>query len=110
MVTRRLWKGLPAVWGILAICLLSAGCHMSPDPCLCDSDIPRELTKVSLPPYTIEPPDILLINAVRVVPRPPYRIAPLDVLALQVLKAAESAPIGGLYAVDPNGTINLGFD
>lgn len=32
---------------------------------------PKELCKVVLPQYTIEPPDILMIEAVRVVPRPP---------------------------------------
>ena len=31
----------------------------------------KELAKVSLPPYVIEPPDILLIDALRVVPKPP---------------------------------------
>ena len=28
--------------------------------------VPRELDMVSLPPYVIEPPDILMINAVKV--------------------------------------------
>ena len=43
-----------------------------------ESDLPRELNKVTMPPYRVEPPDILLINAFRVVPRPPYKIEPLD--------------------------------
>ena len=37
-------------------------------------DMPRELMKTSLPDYTIEPPDVLLIDVVKVVPRPPYRM------------------------------------
>ena len=35
------------------------------DADLCDNGLPRELAKTSLPPYTIEPPDILLIDALR---------------------------------------------
>jgi hypothetical protein len=38
----------------------------------------KELAKVSLPPYVIEPPDILLIDALRVVPKPPFRIQSFD--------------------------------
>src|SRR5690606_15659192 len=72
------------------------------------SNLPRELSKVSLPPYTIEPPDILVIEAIRVVPRPPYRINTLDVLLVQVAGTLPDYPIQGAYAVEPGGTINLG--
>ena len=34
----------------------------------------KELAKVTLPAYVIEPPDILLVDALRVVPKPPFRI------------------------------------
>jgi polysaccharide export outer membrane protein len=64
---------------------------------------------MSLPDYVIEPPDVLRIDAVRVVPRPPYRVQPLDALNLQVTGALEDAPINGVYVVDPDGKINLGF-
>ena len=43
-------------------------------------DTPRELQKVTLPDYIIEPPDILTIDAVTLVPHPPYRLHPLDVV------------------------------
>ncbi|MFM8436393.1 MAG: hypothetical protein ACKOBP_13845, partial [Planctomycetia bacterium] len=43
----------------------------------------KELAKISLPPYVIEPPDILLIDALRVVPKPPFRIQSFD--SLQVI-------------------------
>src|SRR5207253_8950967 len=46
--------------------------------------MPKEMEKVTLPPYVIEPPDILLIDALSVVPKPPYHIAPLDSLLIQV--------------------------
>jgi polysaccharide export outer membrane protein len=64
---------------------------------------------VSLPEYVVEPPDILLIDAVRVIPLPPYRIQPLDTLIIQVIGALATEPISNLYPVDPDGTVNLGI-
>lgn len=72
------------------------------------TSIPSELNKTSLPPYIIEPPDILLIDAVKVVPKAPYRIETLDVLQVLVEGAFEEQPIFGLYRVESGGTINLG--
>jgi polysaccharide export outer membrane protein len=69
---------------------------------------PHELKKVNLPPYTIEPPDVLLIDAVSVVPRPPYRIAPLDFLFIQSTRSYPNEPIAGLFGVEPEGRVNLG--
>ncbi|MFM8984663.1 MAG: hypothetical protein ACKONH_01140, partial [Planctomycetia bacterium] len=40
----------------------------------------KELAKVTLPAYVIEPPDILLVDALRVVPKPPFRIQSFDTL------------------------------
>ena len=51
--------------------------------------LPSEKEKVTHPAYVIEPPDILFIDAIRVVPKPPYRIEPLDILLIQV---AETLP------------------
>jgi polysaccharide export outer membrane protein len=62
-----------------------------------------------MPTYVIEPPDILLVDAVRLVPRPPYRVEPLDALAIQVTNTLPKAPIEGVYSVDPSGMVNLGF-
>jgi polysaccharide export outer membrane protein len=62
-----------------------------------------------MPEYVIEPPDILQIEAVRIVPLPPYHIEPLDSLAIYVTDALPQQPIQGVYPVDPDGTINLGF-
>ncbi|HEX7445939.1 MAG TPA: polysaccharide biosynthesis/export family protein [Pirellulales bacterium] len=70
--------------------------------------VPRELSKSTLPDYVIEPPDILLIDAVKVVPKPPYRIETLDVLAVQVPGAFEEHPIEGNYEVQPGGSLDLG--
>jgi polysaccharide export outer membrane protein len=71
--------------------------------------VPRELKKVSLPTYVIEPPDILNIDAVRLVPRPPYRIAALDALGIQVTNTLPDQPIAGVYTVEVDGTVHLGF-
>ncbi len=103
----------PARWTALAaltlICAASAGCACcQPDAEVCDNGLPRELLKTVLPPYTIEPPDILLIDALRVIPLPPYRVDPLDGLVIQVSNAFPTAPISGLYVVDPDGTVNFG--
>jgi polysaccharide export outer membrane protein len=62
-----------------------------------------------MPAYTIEPPDVLTIEAVNVVPRAPYYLHTLDVLAIQVQGALPDSPIVGNFAVEPGGTINLGL-
>jgi polysaccharide export outer membrane protein len=87
---------------------LLTGCqgldHLSPP------DVPRELATLSQPPYVIEPPDILLIDAIRLIPKPPYRVEPLDTLAIRVSPPPpEDQPIGGIYSVEPDGKVNLGF-
>lgn len=71
--------------------------------------IPTELCKVSLPPYRIEPPDILMIDSLRMIPLPPYRIEPLDVLLIHVAQPLPNQPIAGNYVVTPEGRINLGY-
>lgn len=72
--------------------------------------LPTELNKTTLPSYVIEPPDILFLDAVRIIPKPPYRIEPLDVLMIQVGETLPNQPIGGMpYPVSPDGTVNLGF-
>ena len=97
------------VWGLALVCAASAGCvTCEPSVEVCDTGLPRELRKTAQPPYTVEPPDILLIDALRVIPLPPYKVAPLDALVITVSNAFPTAPINGLYVVDPDGTVNLG--
>lgn len=104
-----------ATIAILVVGLASSGCQSTTGCIGCRTDpisvpdVPRELSKVTMPDYVIEPPDILLIEAVRVVPLPPYRIEPLDSLAIFVTETLPQQPIQGVYPVDPNGTVNLGF-
>ncbi len=80
---------------------------------------PTELKKITLPEHVIAPPDILLIDAVTLIPRPPYLIKPLDALFIQVRipgakeerpSLVPGQPIDGIYRIEPDGTVNLGFD
>jgi protein involved in polysaccharide export with SLBB domain len=72
------------------------------------SDVPRELDMVSLPPYIIEPPDILMINAIKIVPKPPHRIEPFDGLLIRVVGVLQDQPLADVFSVDPEGNVDLG--
>jgi polysaccharide biosynthesis/export protein len=71
-------------------------------------DMPRELSKAVLPTYVIEPPDILVIEAIHIVPRSPYDLRTGDILAINVLGTLPDAPVSGAFPIQPGGTINLG--
>jgi polysaccharide biosynthesis/export protein len=71
--------------------------------------VPRELCKVVLPAYAIEPPDMLMIDAVNVVPRPPYHLRTLDLLRIQVQGTFADAPIADVYQIEPGGLVKLGI-
>jgi len=77
-------------------------------PLIDTCDMPRELEKVVMPTYTVEPPDILVIEGIHLVPREPYMLRTLDVLAVQAMGTLPEAPIAGAYPIEPGGTINLG--
>jgi polysaccharide export outer membrane protein len=70
--------------------------------------VPQELQKITLPPYVLAPPDILLIDAVKLVPKAPYRIEPLDVLLINVEGTLQDQPIQTQFGVDPGGMVHLG--
>jgi protein involved in polysaccharide export with SLBB domain len=72
------------------------------------SSVPRELDMVSLPPYVIEPPDILMINAVKIVPKPPHVLEPFDGVLIRVNNAFADAPIADAFVLDPEGKVDLG--
>jgi hypothetical protein len=63
----------------------------------------------TLPPYVIEPPDILIIRATNIVPKPPYRVQPLDALYIQASETLPDSPIRGAYGIEPDGNVNLGL-
>ena len=120
MVRQGFPRRLIAAAVLAVVAAAGGGCHSAPlgykcckppkfDPCcLPELPVPRELNKVSLPPYVIETPDILVIEATRLIPLPPYRVEPLDVLYVSGRGVFETDPLNGLYPVDPDGTINLG--
>jgi len=69
---------------------------------------PMEKAKVTLPIYRVEAPDILLIDAVKVVPKAPYRISPQDILQINGAGTLAGQPLAGYYTVDSGGAIDLG--
>lgn len=89
-------------------------------------ETPRELCKTTLPTYLIEPPDILDIEAVRLVPRSDYRLNTADAVRVTVRReklrrlasgdsivvrvpgAPAVAPLEGVFLVQPDGTVSLG--
>jgi polysaccharide biosynthesis/export protein len=72
------------------------------------SSVPRELEMVTLPRYIIEPPDILLVEGVKLVPKTPHKIETFDAILIRVTGALPEEPINDAYSVDADGTVNLG--
>jgi polysaccharide export outer membrane protein len=110
-------KRLGRVFALIAMLQAASGCTAfleprdpfpatPPDPV--GSTVPRELDKVTLPRYVIEPPDILLIEGVKLVPKSPHRIETFDVLLIRVSGAFPEYPIDDAYSVDVDGSVNLG--
>jgi polysaccharide export outer membrane protein len=93
-----------------SLCTATTGCvTFHQKDILVDPDAPRELDKINLPDYVLEPPDLLVINALRVIPKPPYRIEPGDAVFLQYTgEIFPNKPLEGTYTVEPDGVINLG--
>src|SRR6185295_18804737 len=63
------------------------------------SPVPRELDMVSLPAYVIEPPDILYLTAVKIVPKPPHKLEPFDAILVRVLNAPLDQPIADAFFI-----------
>ena len=100
------------------------GCVVSPEvrQTACDAaltDIPTEMQKISIPPYRVEAPDLLMLEAVNNI-RPATdllhagddllirasNILPFDPTADQV--DIDFKQISGLYRVQTDGTVDLG--
>lgn len=108
-----------ALFGLLlAVAMPSIGCTAfmaprepfpaTPTEPEATSLVPRELDMVSHQRYRIEQPDILLINAIKIVPKPPHKVEPFDGLLIRVLGVLPEEPIANAYSVDPEGTVDLG--
>jgi polysaccharide biosynthesis/export protein len=103
---------------LAAVLMANTGCHLMyknapvvDAPARFPDETPRELYKTALPEYRIEPPDILAIDAVRLLPGPDYRLHIQDVVTVSVFVSAETP----LFNVDPaefvigiDGTVDLG--
>jgi polysaccharide biosynthesis/export protein len=99
---------------LAGLCLgaaLSGGCVTvaSDEPVFPAAPFPKELDKKPLDAYVIEPPDVLQIDALRLIPKGPYRIEPFDTVLLRVPNAYEEDPLDGPFPVDADGTIDLGL-
>jgi len=106
-------RSITVAVSLLGLLSVTNGCRtpatQAPEPMAIEPQaMPRELCKTVMPPYVIEPPDILLIDAVRVVPRAPYRLKTADTLDIQVLGTPPDMPITGMHQIEPGGVVRLG--
>jgi polysaccharide export outer membrane protein len=88
MLRRHRKKLSRALVPLLILNLVCAGCIPHQDIYYPPDSVPRELKKVPLPPYIIEPPDILLIESTKALP---------------------DQPIFGQHLVRPDGSVGLGI-
>src|SRR3954451_9701901 len=77
-------------WLMVLAAFVACGCQTvkTPEEKIAQSNIPRELNKVSMPDYVVEPPDLILVEVLEVLP---------------------GRPISGELLVRPDGKITLGF-
>jgi polysaccharide export outer membrane protein len=100
--------------GLLLLLSSSQGCHFiypgrdpgGPRPCV-PAEVPRELAKTTLPDYIIEPPDVLSIEAISLIPKSPYKLRTNDMVTVVVSGVPEEANVSGQYIVQPSGAIQL---
>ena len=71
--------------------------------------LPTELNPTAHPPHRVAAPDILYIEALRLVPKGPYKLAPMEVLQIEVSDTLPRQDIKGMYMISPEGFVNLGF-
>ncbi|HEY0981536.1 MULTISPECIES: polysaccharide biosynthesis/export family protein [unclassified Schlesneria] len=77
----------PIVLAMLLSQVVAAGCVTPPQQRLLQlqgASVPRELDKVNLPDYVVEPPDILLIQAMHTLRSPDARLIPGDRLQVRL--------------------------
>lgn len=108
-------RTLLAMAGVACLIAGTTGCHCIYPGRLPDGPLPnvppetpRELCKVSLPDYIIEPPDVLSIEAISLLPKQPYTLRPLDVLSIVTTGLPEELNVGGEFVVQVDGSVQLG--
>ena len=111
------WIAIATVWVNVAGCANPDGPHrLGPQITLpAPGSVPVELAKVTLPPYVIEPPDLLVIEVVTIIEDPDAAAADKDD-AKKDKKTKELRafslpvqPVSGQFSVRPDGTVFLGI-
>jgi polysaccharide export outer membrane protein len=69
---------------------------------------PRELAMQPLALYRINPPDVLSIEMLKMVPPQPYHVAIYDVLQIRCADALPEQPINDFFIVADDGSVHLG--
>ena len=103
---KRMMLGCLACWGFG---LVLPGCQVyrSYQPPL-DSNLPRENRKQAMPPYVVEPPDVLNLSVTSLNPVGGVRIRENDVLNINVVPTIPNFPISGNFTVSNLGLVRLG--
>jgi polysaccharide biosynthesis/export protein len=101
------------------LCTSLCGCQTlhygasRPAEIYCDAGMmsaqPRELDKVTVPTYRIEPPDILTIDVVQNVVQSSYVLQVGDVVAISVSGAFPDEPIADEFLIEAGGLVVLGY-
>ncbi len=75
-----------------------------------EGQMPNEMSKVSHPTYRIGPPDLLIVEAVKVVPKPPYKLDTFDIVRITAdpEELPPEAPIQAEFSIDQEGNVDLG--
>ncbi len=122
IATQPLRRQIASV-ALFTFLLLTVGCHAvttapAPEsmampgpvaaPMAVGGPVPVEKSRVALPPYRIQPPDIVFIDAIKIVPKAPYRISPQDTLQIRAGGSLPEEPINGFFVVEPGGAVDLG--
>ncbi len=71
---------------------------------------PTEKQMTTHAPHRVAAPDILFIEALKLVPKGPYRLEAMEVLQIEVSDTLPGQAIKGLFMISPEGTLNLGFN
>lgn len=110
------WFAIATVWVSAAGCANPDGPHrMGPQITLpAPGSVPVELAKVTLPPYVIEPPDLLVIEVVTIIEDPDATADKDDAKKDKKTKELKAfslpvQPVSGQFSVRPDGTVFLGI-
>ena len=102
--------------GILGCTLFATGCVAARSNRLLEvgaAPVPRELDKITLPAYVVEPPDILVIQTVSTLRSPDSRLVPGDRLQIQLKNGLPLDvgvdPSASQLQYDAESQIELGF-